>query len=79
MPGKDKSVRAGKSKKALESEFADALAAADNGERCTASESNKPKGGHKTANGISPNYIPPPPRKNNCVEEPAGKKKGKKK
>jgi len=40
MVGKDKTSKAGKGKKALEKEFQEALAAADRGERCTASEHN---------------------------------------
>jgi len=45
MPGKDKTAKSGKSKKALEAEFAAALSAADNGESFTCNASNTAKGG----------------------------------
>ena len=45
MPGKDKTAKSGKSKKALEAEFSAALSAADNGEAFTCNASNTAKGG----------------------------------
>lgn len=44
MPGKDKTAKSGKGKKALANEWEAAVAAADNGDRLTASTSNTPKG-----------------------------------
>jgi hypothetical protein len=72
MPGKDKTVKAGKGKKALADEWAEAVAAADNGERLTTSASNIPKGGRP----ISSNYIPPKPKPPRTVDDddmPKGK------
>ncbi len=79
MTGKDKTVRAGKSKHGLDKEWADALAAADNGERMTASATNSVTNG----NAVSSNYIPPKQKAPRTVDEDdlpsKGKKGGKKK
>ena len=58
MPGKDKTSKSGKSKKALEAEFAAAVAAADNGESFTCASSNTAKGGSSITvqSGRNPNY-----------------------
>ena len=76
MPGKDKTVKAGKSKSALQSEWEEAVAAAESGDRLNASASNTPKGGKP----ISSNYIPPKPKGAPTVDpddmpKPKGKKK----
>jgi hypothetical protein len=70
MVGKDKTAKSGKSKKALEAEFAAALTAADLGERLTCASSNTTKGGSKhLVTGRNPlydhmgNYINPPEEK----------------
>ena len=79
MPGKDKTVKAGKSKNALQSEWAEAVAAAESGERLNADASNTPKGGKNT---ISSNYIPPKAKGARTVDEddlPKQKGKGGKK
>mmetsp|Transcript_28355 Transcript_28355/g.33586 ORF Transcript_28355/g.33586 Transcript_28355/m.33586 type:complete len:115 (+) Transcript_28355:104-448(+) len=47
MTGKDKTAKAGKSKKAQGAEFAAALAAAEQGDSFTCSASNTAKGGSK--------------------------------
>jgi hypothetical protein len=60
MVGKDKTAKAGKGKKALESEWAEAVAAADSGDRFTGSAANMVKGGGggKGMSPDNPNYDP---------------------
>ena len=75
MVGKDKTSKAGKGKKALAAEWAQAVAAADAGDPLIASSSHTPKGGERA---VSSNYIPPkkqaPPT---VAEEDLPKTKGK--
>ena len=68
MGGKDKTVRAGKGKKALDNEWAEAVAAASSGDRLCTSALNTPKGG-VGQRAVSSNYIPPKPKPPRTVDE----------
>ena len=82
MTGKDKTAKSGKSKKALEAEFAAAVAAADNGDSFTCAASNTAKGGSAITvrSGPNPmyddrgNYINPPEEKRDSGSATVSKK-----
>ena len=57
MVGKSKDNKAGKGKKALDSEWQEAVAAAEAGESLIASASNRPKGGKEKASGGGGVYV----------------------
>ena len=58
MGGKDKTVKAGKGKKALANEWNEAVSAADSGNRLTTSSSNTPKGGKGKLSAGDPGFDP---------------------
>lgn len=78
MVGKDKTVKAGKSKHALDKEWEEAVAAAADGDRLTTSAHNSVS----SSRPVSSNYIPPKPKGARTVDEdemPKPKGKGGKK
>ncbi len=70
--GKDKTVRAGKSKHALDKEWQEALDASASGDRLTASATNSVSKGV-----VSSNYIPPKPKPPRTVDDDDLPQKGK--